>query len=123
MDTSAWTEAVLTKPVPKDRRAIFQSSHGNEAGDGIITMNAYYQSSARQHTFPDATMDKLISAATPLIGKARQHALAKAFAYQHNEIVQDCPMVHLQAVWGLSERINWTPRFDNLTLIKTVSMK
>lgn len=123
MDTPAWIEAVLTKPVPEGRRVIFQSSHGNEAGDGIMTMNAYYQSNARQNTFPDATMDRLISAAAPLVGEARQHALAKAFAHQHDEIVQDCPMVHLQAMWGLSERVDWTPRFDNLILIKTVSMK
>jgi len=122
LDTSTWRELNLTKPIPKDRRAIFQSSHGNEAGDGIFTMLSYYHSNARKASFPDATMDDLISAATPLTGEARQHALAKAFAYQHDEIVQDCPVVHLQAVWGLSERVDWKPRFDNLILIKTASM-
>ena len=122
LDTPTWIDGFLAKPVPQDRRAIFQSSHGNEAGDGIFTMNSYYHTNARQVTFPDATMDDLISAAIPLTGEARQQALAKAFAYQHDEIVQDCPMVHLQAVWGLSERVDWKPRFDNLILIKTASI-
>jgi peptide/nickel transport system substrate-binding protein len=122
LDTPTWRILNLTKPVPKDRCAIFQSSHGNEAGDGIFTMLTYYHSNARKASFPDATQDDLISAATPLIGEARQHALAEAFVYQHDEIVQDCPMVHLQAVWGLSDRVDWTPRFDNLILIKTASM-
>ena len=123
LDTSTWREMNLLKPVPGDRRAIFQSSHGNEAGDGIFTMIAYYHSSARKTSFPDSTQDDLISAATPLTGEARRQALAQVLAYQHDEIVQDCPMVHLQAIWGVSERVDWEPRFDNLILIQTVSIK
>ena len=86
-------------------------------------MIAYYHSSARKTSFPDSVQDELISTATPLTGEARQQALAQVLAYQHDEIIQDCPMVHLQAVWGVSERVDWEPRFDNLILIKTVSIK
>jgi peptide/nickel transport system substrate-binding protein len=123
LENSLWRELNLTQPIPKDRRAIFQSSHGNEAGDSIFTMLGYYYSSARKASFPDPTMDELISAAAPLTGEARQQAFANAFAYQHDAIVQDCPLVHLQAVWGLSERIEWMPRFDGLILLNTASIR
>ncbi len=123
LDKPAWRERSLTKPVPENRRALFQSSHGNEAGDGIFTMNDYYHSSSRNNKFPNETMDDLISQAIPLTGEDRQQALAKVLAYQHDEIIQDCPMVHLQAVWGVSERVDWEPRFDNFILINTVSIK
>jgi peptide/nickel transport system substrate-binding protein len=123
LDRSSWKEHINTKPVPEERRTIVQSSHGNEAGDGILTMLAYYHSSARKSSFPDSIQDDLISDATFLTGDNRQQALAKVLAYQHDEIIQDCPMVHLQAVWGVSEQVDWEPRFDNLILVMTVSVK
>ena len=123
LDTPTWREQNSIKPIPEGRRAIVQSSHGNEAGDGIFTMNGYYQSGGSQNMFPDSMMDELIIEVSLLTGEARGQALAKAFAYQHDEIVQDCPMVHLQAIWGVSRRIIWEPRFDNLILIKTISMR
>lgn len=123
LDKSTWKEHINTKPVPEERRAITQSSHGNEAGDGIFTLNAYYHSSASKTSFPNTIQDNLISDATYLTGDARQQALADVLAFQHNEIVQDCPIVHIQASWGVSEHVDWEPRFDNLILISTVSVK
>jgi len=123
LETSAWVDAVLAKPQPPDRLGLIQSSHGNEAGDGIFTLQGYYKSGATQNAFEDPKMDELIAKAQPLTGEARQKALAEAFAYQRENVVQDCPMVHIQALWGLSGRIDWTPRPDNLVLVKEVKLK
>jgi len=122
LDKPDWKEHINSNPVPEDRRTITQSSHGNEAGDSIFTMGAYYHSDARKTTFPDTTQDDLISAAAPLVGDAREQALSEVLAYQHDNVMQDCPMVHLQAVWGISERVDWEPRFDNMILVMTVSL-
>jgi peptide/nickel transport system substrate-binding protein len=123
LETSGWVEQTLLKPQPPDRLGIIQSSHGNEAGDGIFTLQGYYRSGATQNAFEDPKMDELIDKAVPLTGDARQKAIADAFLYQRENVVQDCAMVHIQALWGLSGRINWIPRPDNLVLIKEASLK
>jgi peptide/nickel transport system substrate-binding protein len=123
LETSAWVDASLANPQPPDRLGLIQSSHGNEAGDGIFTILGYYKSDATQNAFDDPKMDELIAKAVPLTGEARQNAIAEALAYQHDNVVQDCPMVHIQALWGLSGRIDWTPRFDNMILVKEVKLK
>ncbi len=121
-DVSAWVEDVRDKPVPPERYAIIQLSHGNEAGEGIFTLMGYYQSDSTHNTVEDAEMDELIGTAAPLMGDERQAALAKALAYEHDEMVQDCPMVHIQGLYGLSGRINWVPPFDQLILGKEISI-
>lgn len=123
LETSGWVEQTLLKPQPPDRLGLLQSSHGNEAGDGIFTLMGYYKSGATQNAFEDPKMDEMIAKASVLTGEARQAAIAEAFAYEHDNILQSCPMVHIQALWGLSGRLNWEPRFDNLVLVKTVSIK
>ncbi len=123
LETSAWVEQTLEKPQPPDRLGLLQSSHGNEAGDGIFTLMGYYRSDAQQNAFPDPKMDEMIDAAAKLSGEARDAAEADAFAYEHDNILQSCPMVHIQALWGVSGRLSWEPRFDNLVLIKTASIK
>lgn len=121
-DVSAWIEDIRNKPVPPERLAIIQLSHGNEAGDGIFTAKGYYWSESTHNTIEDPTMDDLINTAAPLMDEARQEALAQAFAYEHDNIVQDCPMVHIQGLYGLSGRIDWTPPFDQLILGKDIKM-
>ena len=121
-DVSAWLEDVRDKPVPSERYGIIQISHGNEAGEGIFTLMGYYRSDSSHNSVEDAEMDELIAAAAPLMGDERQAALAKAFAYEHDEMIQDCPLVHMQGLYGLSGRINWVPRFDQLILGKEISM-
>jgi len=123
LETSAWIDQVLEKPQPPDRLGLLQSSHGNEAGDGILTLLGYYRSDALQNCFPDDNMDEMIAEAQVLTGEERAAAIAEALAYVHDNIVQDCPMVHIQALWGVSGRLDWTPRFDNLVLVKTAKIK
>jgi hypothetical protein len=122
LDTPTWKTHIRAVPRPDDRRAIFQASHGNEAGDGIFTMLAYYESKAFKNAFPDSAQDDLVAAAAPLTGDDRQQALANVLAYQHNELVQDCPILHFQAIWGVSERVAWEPRFDGLILVRSISL-
>lgn len=113
----------LSEIVASEAPYISMSSHGNEGGDAIFTMGYYYHSTGGGVTFSNAVLDDLLTTATPLTGETRQEALAEIMAYQHDEIVQDCSLVHLQSVWGVSDRINWEPRFDGLILVKTISIE
>jgi peptide/nickel transport system substrate-binding protein len=123
LETSAWIDQVLEKPQPPERLGLLQSSHGNEAGDGALTLMGYYQKDAAQNAFWDETMEELIQKARVAGEEERGQAVAEGLAYQRENILQDCPMVHIQALWGLSGRVDWTPRFDNLILVKDVSLK
>lgn len=123
LEVEDWRTNIRMKPFPENWPVIFQSSHGNEAGDAVFPLLNYYDSNGRVNKFHDDTLDELIYAALPLTGEARQAALAEAIAYHHDQVLQNCPMVHRQAVWGISDRIIWEPRFDNIILINTVTIK
>lgn len=123
LETSAWIDEVLEKPQPPERLGLLQSSHGNEAGDGLLTLMGYYQKDAVQNAFPDEQMEAYIEEASALGEEERAEVIAEALAYARDDIIQDCPMVHIQALWGLSGRIDWQPRIDNLILVNEASLK
>lgn len=137
LEVSAWREVNLDIPVPADRIGLTQSSHGNEAGDAIFTLQAYFgpYGAADWYPYPgytggarrpviDPTLVELIDAAIPLTeAEGRAEALAAAFKEHHENVVWSCPMIHIQDLWGISERVDWQPRFDRFILIKEMSLQ
>ena len=122
-DVKAWIEVTLQQPIPEDRRGIIQSSHGNETGDAIFTLGGYFKSDGQQSPVDDPKMDELISKAALLTGDARATALGEALMYEHENVVAACPMVHIQALYGAADGLEWTPRFDQFVFVKDMQLK
>jgi peptide/nickel transport system substrate-binding protein len=137
LEVSQWREVNLDIPVPEDRVGLTQSSHGNEQGDAIFTLQGYYGPYGRDSWYPypdhaggarrpviDPTLVELIDSAALLTeGEGRAEALAAAFAEHRENVVWSCPMIHIQDMWGVSERVDWQPRFDRFILVKEVSLQ
>lgn len=137
LEVSAWREVNLDIPVPADRIGLTQSSHGNEMGDAIFTLQAYYGPYGRDtwYQYPDHAggsrrpnidpkLVELIDAATTLTeAEGRGEALAAAFKEHYENVVWSCPMIHIQDLWGVSERVDWQPRFDRFILVKEISLR
>jgi peptide/nickel transport system substrate-binding protein len=137
LEVSAWREVNLDIPVPEDRVGLIQSSHGNEQGDAFFTLQAYYgpygpdnwyrydeaHGGARRPVI-DPKLVELIDAAMPLTEEeGRAKALAAAFVEHHENVLWSCPMVHIQDLWGVSEQLDWQPRFDRFILVKEISLR
>ena len=120
LDVAAWADA-LNKSDPKTAAYLGQLSHGNEGGDSAFTMA--YLKPGPANLFADQKLADLIAEAEVASGDARQQAFEAVWIYDHDNVVATIPLVHIQAIWGLSPRVDWTPRFDNLVLVKTVKMK
>jgi peptide/nickel transport system substrate-binding protein len=137
LEVSAWREVNLDIPVPEDRVGLVQGSHGNEQGDAIFTLQTYYgpYGAANWYSYPDHAggarrpvtdpkLVELIDAAMPLTeAEGRGEALAAAFKEHHENVVWTCPMIHIQDLWGISDRLDWQPRFDRFILVKEMKLK
>jgi peptide/nickel transport system substrate-binding protein len=121
MDVLAWTDIILQeKPIPEDRRGIIQSSAGGELGDSAGAATGYMTSEGPQSPISDPVVDEMVAEARVLTGEERDRALQEIFAYVHEHHLPVVPMVHLQTIYALSERVIWEPRTDNLILLKDI---
>jgi peptide/nickel transport system substrate-binding protein len=124
MDVLAWTDVILQeKPIPADRRGIIQSSAGGELGDSAGAAIGYMTSDGPQSPISDPVVDEMVAEARVLSGDERDQAFQEVFAYVHENLLPVVPMVHLQTIYALSDRIIWEPRTDNLILLKDIQFK
>lgn len=122
MDVKPWTDIILQQPIPEDRRGIIQSSAGAEMGDASLPVGGYFTSTGGQSPLRDPKIDEMQAAARVLDGEERNKAYQDLLKYVHDTQLPVIPMVHLQAIYGLSDRITWEPRSDNLILLKEVQI-
>jgi peptide/nickel transport system substrate-binding protein len=121
MDVAAWTEVILQQPIPEDRRGILQSSAGAEIGDASLPVGGYFTSTGSQSPIKDPELDQMQQEAQSLQGEERAAAYAEIFRYINDTQMPVVPMVHIQAIYAVSDRVTWEPRSDNLILLKTVT--
>jgi hypothetical protein len=67
-------------------------------------------------------MDKMLEAATPLVGPERQKALA-AIAKKFYDDYGAVPVCHMELIHGTSNRLQWEPRIDGFLMLKEMSLK
>jgi len=136
-EVSAWREVNLTIPVPPGRVGIIQSSHGNDFGDAIFTIQVYYgpygppewyhfddqHGGARRPVIDPKIVELSDKAMTLTEEQGRAEALAEVFAYDHDHILWACPLVHIQDIYGISEHVDWKPRFDRMWVLNEIKLK
>jgi hypothetical protein len=57
-----------------------------------------------------------------LTGDARDKAYRELMKYVQDTWLPVIPMVHLQAIYGVSDRVTWQPRTDNLIRLKDATL-
>jgi peptide/nickel transport system substrate-binding protein len=122
MDVKPWTDVILQEPIPADRRGIIQSSAGIEIGDPSGPVRGYFTSQGSQSPLRDPKIDKMEADAEVLTGDARDKAYRELMKYVQDTWLPVIPMVHLQAIYGVSDRVTWQPRTDNLIRLKDATL-
>jgi len=97
-------------------------AHGNELMDYSSTVTAYYTCPARNSTVCDQTLGAMHAKALPLTGAARQKAYEEIAQYIRDQFYT-VPIGHPKFYYGLSSKVDWTPRLDGFIMLKEMKLK
>ena len=114
----------LKRLFDKENRAeaIFVVS-GNELLDADRSLSAYYASSGfgASNSFPE--LEEWITAArTETDTDARATLSNDAVAFAHEQATHAW-LLNINNIWGMSERLEWSPRVDAKMFVDTMSLK
>lgn len=114
----------LKRLFDKDNRseAIFVVS-GNELLDADRSLSAYYAPSGfgSSNSFPELE-EWLTSARTETDPAARTKLYNDAVAFANDQATHAW-LLNINNIWGLSDRLEWTPRVDGKMFVNTMSVK
>jgi peptide/nickel transport system substrate-binding protein len=83
-------------------------SHGNQAGDAKFS-DQYMLQNGLESTIGDDQLDNLLATAEAAQGDARQDGFEKAFAYEHEHVVQFAPIAYMVGQVGIGPSVHYTP--------------
>jgi peptide/nickel transport system substrate-binding protein len=102
--------------------AIFVS-HDNVLGDADVTFSTYYQSTGGGASTSSSQIDHLVATARTILNAKQRLAMYQ----QVNQIgCQDADFIflfNLDNVYGTTTNLAWSPRYDAMILVKTMSWK
>ena len=114
----------LKRLFDKENRAeaIFVVS-GNELLDADRSLSAYYASSGfgASNSFPELE-EWIVAARTETDTDARTKLYNDAVAFAHEQATHAW-LLNINNIWGMSERLDWTPRVDAKMFVDTMSLK
>jgi peptide/nickel transport system substrate-binding protein len=115
VEWSAWLDLLFAGA---DKAPIMQfSSHDNALLDADRTMSALYHSEGSQTAYSNPEMDELIDTArteTDVATREKLYHDAVQLGYDDAVLV---PLVNLKDIYGLTERLEFTPRLDGKMLV------
>lgn len=85
--------------------------HGNQAGDAEFSTQ-YMFSDGELSPFGVPELDELLNVAEEATGDDRQELYAEAFAYEHENVVQFVPLLHMVGMIGVGESVEYEPTPD-----------
>lgn len=98
------------------------SSHDNVLLDADRTLSAIFHSKGGQAAYANPEVDKLVdSGRTEIDMKKREEMYRKVVKTVHDEAA--CIfLLNLDDIYGLSKRLEWTPRLDGRILVKEMAL-
>jgi peptide/nickel transport system substrate-binding protein len=115
-----WTAGY--QAITPDRGMVGLQSHGQELMDFSGSVQSYYTCEGPTSAYCDPKLDKMFDQAVPLTGEARKQALMKIDDYMYQQ-VPVVPIGQPNFFYGLSNRLDWTPRLDGFLLVKEMKLK
>jgi peptide/nickel transport system substrate-binding protein len=110
------------KPIDPARGLLGFHSSSAEIMDYSRPVQGYYTCSGISSTYCDPTMEELLKKALPLEGAERVKALQEISKYAYDQI-PTVPVGYPNFYYGLSTRLDWTPRLDGFLLVKEMKLK
>ena len=114
--------AAAPKPIDPQRGIIGFHSHGNELMEFSQTVQFYYVCNGRQSAYCNPAVDEMQKNDLPLTGDARVKAYQALGQYVYDDYAT-VPIGYPSFYFGLSKRLDWTPRLDGFLLAKEMKLK
>jgi peptide/nickel transport system substrate-binding protein len=98
------------------------SAHSNELLDADRTLSALFESTGSQTAYTNPEFDKLVDAArTETDLKKRADLYNQAVQIAYDDAVVGF-LLNLKDIYGMSERVEWTPRVDGKMIVKEMKL-
>ena len=98
-------------------------SHDNVLGDADVTFSTYYQSTGAGASTSSPTIDSLVASARSELDSAKRLAEYQQVNQLACSDADFLFLFNLDNVYGTTNDLNWTPRYDAMILVKTMSWK
>ena len=123
LETAKHTELYSApKPIDPARGILAFHSHGNELQDFGQTVRFYYTCEGRQSVYCNTAVDDLQKQALSMKGDERIKAYQAIARFVYDEVIT-VPVGHPNFYFGMSQRLDWTPRPDGFILVKEMKLK
>jgi peptide/nickel transport system substrate-binding protein len=120
VEWSAWLDLLFAGA---DKAPIIQfSAHSNELLDADRTLSALYHSAGSQTAYRNPELDSRVDTArteTDLAMRERLYHEAIQIAYDDAALGV---LLNLEDIYGMTERLEWTPRLDGKMLVKEMTI-
>lgn len=113
-----WSEYLSRIFDPVTRPDVFYSSSANELFDADRSITAYYHPESSGASSTDTEIGEWIDAARFETDPVKRAALYSLVLHKANDEAYVNALLRVQDIYGLSERVEWTPRVDGKIFIK-----
>jgi peptide/nickel transport system substrate-binding protein len=110
------------KPIDPARGILGFHRSSNEIMDYSTTVRTYYECGGKSSAYCDPTMENLQKTALPLERAERTKVYRELGKYAYDQI-PTVPVGYPSFYYGLSNRLDWTPRLDGFLLVKEMKLK
>jgi peptide/nickel transport system substrate-binding protein len=110
------------KPIDPARGILGFHRSSNEIMDYSTTVRTYYECGGKSSAYCDPTMENLQKTALPLERAERTKVYRELGKYAYDQI-PTVPVGYPSFYYGLSTRLEWTPRLDGFLLAKEMKLK
>lgn len=124
LDFGAFLDELLApgNNVSVERDDLYFIGHGNDTGDADVTYTAFYATTGIDSSTSDLELDALIEAGRSELDAEKREAMYQEIAQVGCEEAYFIFGLNLDNTYGLTERLDWTPRVDGQILVKTMRL-
>jgi peptide/nickel transport system substrate-binding protein len=108
---------------PETRAPMIFVSHDNSLLDADRTLSAYYSCTGTAPSYCNPEVEEMIIAARTETDVAERERMYHEIIRISNEEASHLYLVNFEAIYGTSERLNFTPRPDGRILVASMSLK
>ena len=98
-------------------------SHDNSLLDADRTLTAYYSCEGTAPSYCNPEVTAMINAARTETDSAKREQMYRTIIQTAYDEASHLYLLNFENIYGLSERLNWTPRLDGRLLYATMSLK
>ena len=124
LDFGAFLDEILAPDnnATVERDDLYFIGHGNDSGDADVTYTAFYASTGIDSSASSTELDELVEAGRGELDTATREATYQQVAQIGCDEANFIFGLNLDNTYGLTERLDWTPRVDGQILVKTMSI-